>query len=63
VRDRLFQPYVSTKRRGSGLGLSLVHDVAVQHEGTVTLEGRDGGGTVARLELPRLEEQPTDGGS
>jgi hypothetical protein len=42
VRARLFEPYVSTKRRGSGLGLSLVRDVATQHGGRVTLEDRAG---------------------
>jgi two-component system nitrogen regulation sensor histidine kinase NtrY len=46
VRARLFEPYVSTKRRGSGLGLSLVRDVATQHGGRVTLEDRAGGGAV-----------------
>jgi len=64
VRARLFQPYVSTKRRGSGLGLSLVRDVAVQHGGSVTLDDREGGGAVARLRLPRHGEFPrTEGAS
>ncbi len=49
---RLFEPYVSTKNRGSGLGLSLVRDIARQHKGDVTLDNRDGGGAVARLWLP-----------
>jgi two-component system nitrogen regulation sensor histidine kinase NtrY len=53
LRDRLFEPYVSTKKRGSGLGLSLVRDIARQHSGTVTLEDRPGGGTRAALTLPR----------
>jgi nitrogen fixation/metabolism regulation signal transduction histidine kinase len=52
VRARLFQPYVSTKKRGSGVGLSLVRDMAEQHGGTITLEDRPGGGTRARLVLP-----------
>jgi two-component system nitrogen regulation sensor histidine kinase NtrY len=55
VRDRLFEPYVSTKRRGSGLGLSLVRDIAAQHGGTITLEDREGGGARARLALPRAD--------
>ena len=54
VRARLFEPYVSSKDRGSGLGLSLVHDIAVQHGGTVTLEDRHGGGARACLRLPLL---------
>ena len=52
VRARLFEPYVSTKARGSGLGLSLVRDIAVQHGGTITLDDREGGGARARIRLP-----------
>jgi len=52
VRDRAFEPYVSTKKRGSGLGLSLVRDIARQHGGAATLAARDGGGLRARLTLP-----------
>ncbi len=52
VRARLFEPYVSTKARGSGLGLSLVRDIAVQHGGTITLDDREGGGARACLRLP-----------
>ena len=63
VATRVFEPYVSTKRRGSGLGLSLVRDIAAQHHGTIVLEDREGGGARARLALPRLpsnhDEDPT----
>ena len=52
LAGRAFEPYVSTKHRGSGLGLSLVRDIAERHRGRVTLENRDGGGAVARLTLP-----------
>ena len=64
LRSKLFEPYVSTKRRGSGLGLSLARDVATQHHGTVTLEDRAGGGAAARLTLPRMDDsRPAEGGS
>lgn len=53
LRDRLFEPYVSTKRRGSGLGLSLVRDIARQHRGDVRMDNREGGGAIATLILPR----------
>jgi len=59
--ERLFAPYVSTKNRGSGVGLSLVRDVAVDHHGGVTLENREGGGAVARLWLP-LSASPSSPG-
>jgi len=52
LAGRLFEPYVSTKRRGSGLGLSLVRDIARQHGGEAELTNREGGGACARLVLP-----------
>lgn len=55
-RDRVFDRfYRATSARtlpGSGLGLSIVSQIATLHGGTVTLDARDGGGTVARLSLP-----------
>ena len=56
VRERLFEPYTSTKARGSGLGLSLVRDIAVGHGGRVTLTDREGGGARACLYLPLIDE-------
>ncbi|HTM57166.1 MAG TPA: HAMP domain-containing sensor histidine kinase [Candidatus Udaeobacter sp.] len=53
LEARLFRPYVSTKKRGSGLGLALVRDIAEQHGGSVGLANREGGGAVARLVVPR----------
>ena len=52
VAGRAFEPYVSTKNRGSGLGLPFVRDIAVQHGGRATIGNREGGGACARLTLP-----------
>jgi nitrogen fixation/metabolism regulation signal transduction histidine kinase len=52
LAGRVFEPYVSSKNRGSGLGLSLVRDIAAQHGGRVELVNREGGGAIARLALP-----------
>ena len=63
VHDRVFEPYVSSKARGSGLGLALVRDIVHQHGGTVALENREGGGACARIVLPLLAaEAAADGG-
>jgi signal transduction histidine kinase len=63
IRDRMFEPYVSSKARGSGLGLALVWDIVHQHGGTVALENREGGGACARIALPLLAaEAAGDGG-
>jgi len=59
LRGRAFEPYVSSKARGSGLGLALVRDIATQHGGTATLVDREGGGTCARLSLPLLDAGET----
>jgi len=52
VFDRFYRATSVRTLPGSGLGLSIVSQIAALHGGTVTLEPRDGGGTVARLALP-----------
>jgi signal transduction histidine kinase len=52
ARERLFRPFFTTKERGTGLGLALAKKVADAHGGTLALEARPGGGTVARLSVP-----------
>jgi PAS domain S-box-containing protein len=52
VRDRLFQPFVTTKHRGSGLGLAIAKRVIESHGGKIALENRPQGGSVVRINLP-----------
>ena len=52
VFDRFYRATSARTRPGSGLGLSIVSQIATLHGGTVTLDAREGGGTVARLSLP-----------
>jgi two-component system sensor histidine kinase PilS (NtrC family) len=54
--DRIFDPFYTTKRGGSGLGLATVHRVVGNHGGVVRLESRMGKGTTVRIRLPRAEE-------
>jgi signal transduction histidine kinase len=52
VRARLFEPFVTTKRTGTGLGLVIVRRVVEAHGGTVEAVDRSGGGTVFRVLVP-----------
>lgn len=45
----------SRQAGGSGLGLSIVHDMVVRNYGTIQVEPRDGGGTVFTVTLPAFE--------
>ena len=51
IRDKLFDPYFTTKNHGSGLGLAICEKIIRQHEGTISFE-TSGHGTTFRLVLP-----------
>jgi two-component system sensor histidine kinase FlrB len=52
ARDRLFEPFFSTRGEGSGLGLAIVRQVAEAHGGWVECAPREGGGSRFTLYLP-----------
>jgi two-component system sensor histidine kinase CreC len=54
VFERFFSlPLPGTDRRGTGLGLAFVREVAKLHGGDASLENAPGGGAVARLRIAR----------
>ena len=52
VRARLFQPFVTTKSTGMGVGLSVSRAIVEAHGGELRAEDAEGGGTVFRLTVP-----------
>lgn len=52
VKERLFEPFVSTKEGGMGIGLAICRAIVEAHAGRITAVPREGGGTVIRIDLP-----------
>lgn len=55
ARDRLLEPYVTTREKGTGLGLAIVNRIIVDHGGSIQLQGRGerGRGARVRVTLPK----------
>ena len=63
VVERLFQPFVSTKPGGMGLGLSICRTISEAHGGRLEVERNEAGGASFRLTLPAAQdEEPGHGG-
>lgn len=60
IADHLFQPFVTTKRKGMGLGLSISRTIVEAHGGKIWVEGRPGGGTIFRFTLRSADIEEAD---
>jgi two-component system nitrogen regulation sensor histidine kinase NtrY len=62
-RERLTEPYVTTRVRGTGLGLAIVKKIVEEHFGEIAFLDRAGGGTHVRIsfDTDRLSALATDG--
>ena len=52
-RDRVFQPFFTSKRNGTGLGLALVQKIIVFHNGRINIDRAASGGASFQITLPR----------
>jgi signal transduction histidine kinase len=55
--SRLFDPFYSTKERGTGLGLAFVQEVVQEHGGTVRCDGAPGQGATFTIWLPAAPDE------
>jgi len=53
VQERLFEPYLTTKKGGTGLGLAIVQKIVHEHGGTISVNSTPGKGTAIIVWLPR----------
>jgi signal transduction histidine kinase len=54
LREKVFQPFFTTKSTGTGLGLALVQKIVVTHNGRITLSASEDGGAAFHVALPLL---------
>jgi two-component system cell cycle sensor histidine kinase/response regulator CckA len=57
--SRIFDPYFTTKKNGSGLGLATVHSIVKKHAGRISAESGPGKGTTFHVWLPAAEAEAT----
>ena len=50
--DKIFEPFYSTKDKGTGLGLALVFNIIKRHDGEISVESEEGKGTTFFITLP-----------
>lgn len=60
VLDNLFQPFITTKENGMGVGLSICHSIIEAHGGRMQVENQAEGGACFTIVLPNLEQQSGD---
>jgi two-component system sensor kinase FixL len=62
IADQLFQPFVTTKAHGMGVGLSISRTIIESHGGSITQRPNPGGGTIFKFTLPLVDkEEDRDG--
>lgn len=57
ILPKIFDPFITSKHTGTGLGLTITHDILQQHHGRITAENAPEGGAIFRVWLPAAGEE------
>lgn len=60
IVEKIFDPYFTTKKRGSGLGLAVCHSILAKHDGGITARSTQGVGTAFTIYLPATESDQVE---
>jgi len=55
IKERIFEPFLTTKERGTGLGLSVCYGIIKAHRGDLKVESKQGAGTMVSVYLPCMK--------
>jgi signal transduction histidine kinase len=61
VVHNIFNPFFTTKPKGTGLGLPIVHAIVERHGGSIHIDNREGKGVTFSVVLPRIPREPGAG--
>ncbi|MBI3327943.1 MAG: histidine kinase, partial [Nitrospinae bacterium] len=62
MKEKIFEPFYSTKKGGTGLGLATVDRIICNHMGRIAVDVEPGHGTTMRIHLPFLHASSADRG-
>ena len=60
VKQRAFEPYVTTKPKGTGLGLAIVKKIIDEHKGRISVDNSIQGGAIVTVIFPLMAAEKID---
>lgn len=60
LKEKIFEPFITTKKNGTGLGLAIVKSIVDGHKGTINANNIENGASFV-IQIPLADEVPSDG--